>query len=76
MNSVTGTLQQGEQLANGIGEACSMSETTTGRDHLADFNADEKVTFWHVEPLLGNDGEISSYTTAVVREQLCKHARC
>jgi hypothetical protein len=26
-----------------------------------------KYIFWHVNPLIGNDSKISSYTTAVVR---------
>jgi hypothetical protein len=29
---------------------------------------------WHVDPLLGNDYEISKYTTAVTNQQLCKQA--
>jgi hypothetical protein len=30
------------------------------------------LILWHVDPLLFNDREISSYTTAVARQWLCK----
>jgi hypothetical protein len=34
---------------------------------LARFKCSCLIIVWHVDPLLGNDREISSYTTAVAR---------
>jgi hypothetical protein len=47
----------------------SKGKTTLGR-HGRRWE-DIKV-LWHVDPLLENDGKISSYTTAVAKEWLCK----
>jgi hypothetical protein len=33
------------------------------------------IILWHVDPLLGNDREISNYTTAVTRQRLVNSNR-
>jgi hypothetical protein len=53
-------------------EVQCFSETAVSTYHvttqnLYDYFALHTITLWHVDLLLGNDGEISGYTTAVAR---------
>jgi hypothetical protein len=57
------------------GHTKTIEEVQTHDPELLAWNKQIRFILWHVDPLLGNDREISNYTTAVAKLWPCKQRR-